>query len=664
MQYKFIFNLRFGLFIALILSGVFVLSSNAHGVTLTGTCLGKTSTGAFLNKPQWNGTSDLLYIWRSYNPWRAWHYWRDQISHPAAQLNGLGTSSRSLSDDKAGVNAESMYIVYGPTTNIIRIFSDEWACARPPAPVVRITCAPDQSWLRLDWDIVPGQKLNLVRRRALSAPSWETDKVWEVGPLPYVNHPNLLPIVPGYQIKSWTDFSPHPGGNIYQVKTDVNVAGVTAGTMAELCALSQTNDASLSINLPGSFNEDVNQPIFVQVTATNTGDTTWTPADNYKLGVTDGKQAEADAFSLPYRFEMPAGSSIATGESVTFSFNATAPSTAGTYDFPRFQMLKEGVEWFGEKTPNISVNVIQPNRRPTGAITTNCTRVSGTVSDLDRSGQSLQVQVWDGPAPVGAKLTKVSTSNTGAFAYTFSDDPTGIKNGQPHDIFTYVQDDDGVWWPVSSGTVNCVPPPPVVLNPDVTEPNYCRFGPGGTVTWTYSSSGSPQTFWRVQIFTFPPRRMIYDSGKTLGDTTSITAVDGEPRQFQYATQYRTQVRVWDEFDTRSAWAQAPRFTTPAHAYPRADFSSEPPAPAAGLETTFTETTVYDPAAVISPPQWDFGDGTGDSGTPVVHTYQSEGDLTVRMTATDASLAPGGVCTAQKMLKVQKPIPGFKEVLPQ
>jgi hypothetical protein len=48
--------------------------------------------------------------------------------------------------------------------------------------------------------------------------------------------------------------------------------------------------------------------------------------------------------------------SVAPGEQVTFNFTATAPSNPGTYDF-QWQMLQEDVEWFGDLTPNVRVNV-------------------------------------------------------------------------------------------------------------------------------------------------------------------------------------------------------------------------------------------------------------------------------------------------------------------
>jgi RHS repeat-associated protein len=47
---------------------------------------------------------------------------------------------------------------------------------------------------------------------------------------------------------------------------------------------------------------------------------------------------------------------VAPGEQVTFSFNATAPTTPGTYNF-QWQMLREGLAAFGAASPNVAVSV-------------------------------------------------------------------------------------------------------------------------------------------------------------------------------------------------------------------------------------------------------------------------------------------------------------------
>ena len=89
----------------------------------------------------------------------------------------------------------------------------------------------------------------------------------------------------------------------------------------------------------------------VSVTMKNIGSTTWTAAQNYKLGSRNPADNTTWGFS---RVNVP--TTVAPGASVTYSFTVTAPSTPGSYNF-QWGSLREGVEWFGELTTNVAVNV-------------------------------------------------------------------------------------------------------------------------------------------------------------------------------------------------------------------------------------------------------------------------------------------------------------------
>ena len=90
----------------------------------------------------------------------------------------------------------------------------------------------------------------------------------------------------------------------------------------------------------------------VSVTMTNTGNTTWTSADGYKLGFF-GDQMTWGAT----RVELPA--SVAPNGTVTFNFNITAPSASGTYT-ALWKMIREGVAWFGAESVLYSIKVEVP----------------------------------------------------------------------------------------------------------------------------------------------------------------------------------------------------------------------------------------------------------------------------------------------------------------
>jgi hypothetical protein len=54
---------------------------------------------------------------------------------------------------------------------------------------------------------------------------------------------------------------------------------------------------------------------------------------------------------------LASGDSIAPGQEKRFDFAVTAPSTAGTYHF-QWKMVRESVVWFGDLSPDVSVQVL------------------------------------------------------------------------------------------------------------------------------------------------------------------------------------------------------------------------------------------------------------------------------------------------------------------
>jgi hypothetical protein len=89
----------------------------------------------------------------------------------------------------------------------------------------------------------------------------------------------------------------------------------------------------------------------VTVVMRNTGETTWTSAANYFLGSQnpqDNQNFQRGRVPLPY--------SVPPGGQVTFNFTVTAPSAPGFYPL-QFRMVQEWVEWFGNFTPSLNVEV-------------------------------------------------------------------------------------------------------------------------------------------------------------------------------------------------------------------------------------------------------------------------------------------------------------------
>lgn len=92
----------------------------------------------------------------------------------------------------------------------------------------------------------------------------------------------------------------------------------------------------------------------VSITMQNNGDNTWTAADQYRLGA----QNPGDNFTWGmHRVDVP--QSVEPGQQVTFDYYVTAPSSAGFYNF-QWRMVQDGVEWFGDYTSNVQVEVFSP----------------------------------------------------------------------------------------------------------------------------------------------------------------------------------------------------------------------------------------------------------------------------------------------------------------
>ncbi len=110
-----------------------------------------------------------------------------------------------------------------------------------------------------------------------------------------------------------------------------------------------TFNASCSISAPTSV--AVGQNFTGNFTATNTGAIRWANWAGFKLGSQDAQDNWTWGLS---RVEMPVAS-VPVGSSTTFTINAKAPTTIGTYTFS-WKMLREGDQWFGSKcSQNISV---------------------------------------------------------------------------------------------------------------------------------------------------------------------------------------------------------------------------------------------------------------------------------------------------------------------
>ena len=231
----------------------------------------------------------------------------------------------------------------------------------------------------------------------------------------------------------------------------------------------------------------------VSVTMQNTGTETWTPQAAYRLG----SQSVTGSWGVP-RIDVP--TAIAPGANVTFNFNITAPTTPGSYT-TKWRMLQEGVAWFGDFTPEISVTVSQlsdttPPSVPTGLTATPGVRQIALTwnASIDNVSPNLSytLERCSGTPSICSTFTMGNTSFTDRMlldgtAYTYrikATDPAGNSSA-------------------FSDAVTATTPPPANTPPTVTltaPANNATYTAPATISLTATASDTDGTITQVEFF--------------------------------------------------------------------------------------------------------------------------------------------------------------------
>lgn len=120
------------------------------------------------------------------------------------------------------------------------------------------------------------------------------------------------------------------------------------------------------------------QSYSISVTFKNTGVGNWTTASHFSLG----SQNPQDNNIWQTSGRIPLPGDVVPGSSVTFQFVAKAPSSSGTFNF-QWRMVQDGVEWFGDFTPNLAIIVAVPE-------STECVQIRSKINDDKNSIKALQ----------------------------------------------------------------------------------------------------------------------------------------------------------------------------------------------------------------------------------------------------------------------------------
>ncbi|UTY59245.1 RHS repeat-associated core domain-containing protein [Massilia sp. erpn] len=190
-------------------------------------------------------------------------------------------------------------------------------------------------------------------------------------------------------------------------------------------ARAQVNDAQfVAQNVPAVMT--AGQTYSVSVTMKNSGGKNWTAASMHRLG----SQAPQDNQTWDGgRTLMDNGATVAPGQQYTFTFNVKAPATAGTYNFQR-RMVQEAVEWFGEMTPNVAVQVNPPppNQAQFVSHSVPASMTAGTTYNVSVTFKNTGTATWT--AATAYKLGSQNPQDSATWGMSRVDVPTSVAPGQ------------------------------------------------------------------------------------------------------------------------------------------------------------------------------------------------------------------------------------------
>jgi hypothetical protein len=212
----------------------------------------------------------------------------------------------------------------------------------------------------------------------------------------------------------------------------------------------------------------------------------------------------------------------------------------------------------------------------------------------------------------------------------------------------------------SGGTcpvLNSPPDPPSSLS--VAKGDYCTAPLRPVFSWVFSDpdTGDTQYAYQLQI----NDGAVLDTGKVISSSNSYAVP--APSPLAYNTTYSWRVRVWDNDNATSSWANS-SFVTEPHAYPNPNFTWTPSSPYVNEVVTFIDQSTC--SGGCTDRLWEFGDGAsrGPAVLPTAtHDYGAIGTYQARLTVWDSD---GHACRTKLgdfNVSVQQTLPKWKEVPP-
>jgi len=172
-------------------------------------------------------------------------------------------------------------------------------------------------------------------------------------PLPEARVRFVMPLGAEYAVSPGTIQQAFDGDAVHIVDVSVDLEANSTTAISIYLSGSVTNSSQfVSQSVPTVVDTGLTYP--VSITVTNTGLDAWTTASGHSLGSYNPPGNTNWGLS-----QIPLPHAVATNEAVTFTFNVTAPTERGIYDF-QWRMMDDiapNEGWFGQITPNEVITV-------------------------------------------------------------------------------------------------------------------------------------------------------------------------------------------------------------------------------------------------------------------------------------------------------------------
>lgn len=170
----------------------------------------------------------------------------------------------------------------------------------------------------------------------------------------FSNVPVPHPVAPGETVTFNINVTAPPPGEygfqLQMMRNGVGRFGASSG-LATLWVNGPINKAHfIDQNVPSQM--EAGKTYNVSLRMNNAGNTTWSSAAGYALGALNDSTVWGT-----HRLALPGD--IGPGATAVISAQVRAPTTPGVYAF-QWQMVQDGVEWFGVYTTNVAVTVTAP----------------------------------------------------------------------------------------------------------------------------------------------------------------------------------------------------------------------------------------------------------------------------------------------------------------